>query len=47
MERRKKLSYLWYFGLEGEQMERDVQIQVHTTCTTIVQEFKEAGGSTK
>lgn len=23
------------------------QIQVHTTCTTIVQEFKEAGGSTK
>lgn len=25
MERRKKLSYLWYFGLEGEQMDRDVQ----------------------
>lgn len=25
MERRKKLSYLWYFGLEREQMERDVQ----------------------
>lgn len=23
------------------------QIQVHTTCTTIVQEFMEAGGSTK